>query len=214
MGIITTGIPQEISIGLARLNNSTVFVETGTLHGETTTWASNHFETVHTIERAEGLYHLHRNQLAAIRGVTPHLGDSRAILPRILDEIGTRRALFWLDGHWSGGETAGAIDECPLIDELACLVDRTDDIILIDDARLFLSAPPSPHDADQWPTILDIGAMLVRAPRLPFVQIVDDVIFIVPDKPELQQYLTDYSRRRSGAFWEQFLMIQGRKATT
>lgn len=64
MGIVTQGIPQEIVIELARLNNSTVFVETGTYHGATTRWASHHFETVHTIERAESLFNLHSNELA------------------------------------------------------------------------------------------------------------------------------------------------------
>jgi hypothetical protein len=202
------GIPKEIVIALAKINNSTVFVETGTFHGETTKWASDYFEAAHTIERAESLYRMHRDELAGIRGVTPHLGDSRTILPKILNVIGARRAIFWLDGHWSGGETSGANDECPLLDELACLADRTDDIILIDDARLFLSVPPSPHDPGHWPTILDISAVLVHSSRLPFVQVFDDVIFIVPDKPELQQLLTDYSRRRSSAFWEQFLLAQ------
>ena len=56
MGIVTTGIPQEIVIELARLNESTIFVETGTYYGETTRWASNYFEIVHTIERSQNLY--------------------------------------------------------------------------------------------------------------------------------------------------------------
>ena len=38
----------------------------------------------------------------------------------------------------------------PLLDELQCLSERCSDIILIDDARFFLSAPLPPHDPQQW----------------------------------------------------------------
>lgn len=208
MGIVTLGIPHQIVIELARLNGSTIFVETGTFHGGTTRWASNNFEIVHTIERAEGLYNLHSNELAQIKGVTPHLGDSRNILPQIVRDIRGQRAVYWLDGHWSGGETAGEYDECPLLDELACLSSRTQDIILIDDARLFLCAPPLPHNSSQWPTISDIVNVLPASANKPFVQIVDDVIFIVPNEDALRNRLVDYAQRRSNDFWEEFGKLQ------
>jgi hypothetical protein len=197
------GIPRDIVTSLAALNNSSVFVETGTFHGETTKWAANRFETVHTIERAEGLHNLHRHELAQIKGVTPHLGDSRTILPRIVEQIGSRKAVFWLDSHWSGLDTAGVDDECPLIDELSCLSGRHEDIILIDDARLFLCAPPPPHNPSHWPTIPDICSVISRSDRKPFVQIVDDVIFIIPDEAGLRNCLVDYAQRRSNLFWGQ-----------
>ncbi len=199
MGIVTGGIPRRITLELASLHGCRVFVETGTFQGETTRWASEHFEVVHTIERAETLYRRHRKELAALGGVTPHQGDSREILPRIVAELGNRRAVHWLDGHWSGGETAGVQDECPLLDELACLSGRSEDIILIDDARLFLGAPPSPHDPRQWPTILEVLEALPRSAGAPFVQVVDDVIFAVPDEEPLRRHLVDYTQTRATA---------------
>jgi hypothetical protein len=197
MGIVTMGIPQDITIELARLNGSATFVETGTYTGGTTRWASSHFESVHTIERAESLYNKHGPALSQLSGVTPHLGDSRRILPEILRALGDRTAVFWLDGHWSGGETAGAQDECPLLDELACLSSRSEDIILIDDARLFLCAPPAPHDPAQWPTLVEIVTALPASGRSHFVQVVDDVIFAVPRRDALQNCLVEYAQRRS-----------------
>jgi len=98
MGIVTMGAPAEIVLDLARLNGCTVFVETGTFHGSTTRWAADHFNTVHTIERAEELFRLHSGELARIEGVTPHLGDSRDILPDIIKELGDRMTMYWLDG--------------------------------------------------------------------------------------------------------------------
>ncbi len=196
MGLVTQGIPQQITMDLARLGGATVFVETGTFRGDTARWAAGHFQFVHTIERAEGLYNRHRDELARVSGVTPHLGDSRAVLPQLLREIHAQKALYWLDGHWSGGETAGQSDECPLLDELACLSERAEDIILIDDARLFLCAPPLPHDAAQWPTLPDIIDALPAAMHKPFVQIIDDVIFIVPRADSLRDRLISYARSR------------------
>jgi len=214
MGIVTQGIPQQIVIDLARLNGSTVFVETGTFQGVTTRWASNYFAIVHTIERAESLYSLHGSELASIKGVTTHLGDSKEILPQIVRDLHGQRAVYWLDGHWSGGETAGKNDECPLLEELACLSNRVEDIILIDDARLFLSAPPLPHDPFQWPTIADIVNVLPVSAGKPYVQIVDDVIFIVPNEDALRNCLVEYARRRSCEFWEEFARHQRGKSST
>jgi len=213
MGIVTLGIPQQIVIELARLNNSMTFVETGTFHGGTTRWAANYFEVVHTIERAENLYNLHSKDLSQIKGVSPHLGDSRNILPQIIADIRGQRAVFWLDGHWSGGETAGELDECPLLDELACLSNRTQDIILIDDARLFLCAPPLPHDPSQWATISDILDVLSQSAKKSFVQIIDDVIFIVPDEDAVRNHLVDYAQKRSNDFWEDFGRLQRGKSS-
>lgn len=207
------GVPEQIVTELAKLNNSTIFVETGTYHGGTTRWASKHFETVHTIERAESLFNAHSRELVKLPGVTPHQGDSREVLPRILEDIGDRSAVFWLDGHWSGGETAGADDECPILGELAILSGRTEDIILIDDARLFLCAPPLPHKASQWPTIPDIVEAAARPNGQPLMQIVDDVLFMVPITEALRDHLISYSQRRANQFWREFAEIQRNNCT-
>lgn len=213
MGTANLGIPQAIALELAQLNGSTVFVETGTFKGNTTRWAAGIFEAVHTIERSEILYELHSDELAAIGNVTPHLGDSREILPKIIGGLGGKRALYWLDGHWSGGQTAGELDECPLLGELTCLRDRTEDIILIDDARFFLCAPPVPHNPSQWPTISDVIDALPDLAGGRFVQIVDDVIFIIPNDDDLKSCLINYAQKRSsecstsvgGSRWMRFL---------
>lgn len=208
MGIVTNGIPHRITLELAKIGNCQTFVETGTCYGQTTRWASDHFRVVLTIEKAKPLYRLHSDQLASIKGVTPFLGDSRDVLPKIIGDLGPEPALYWLDGHWSGGETAGDKDECPLLDEIACLSNRTQDIVLIDDARLFLSAPPSAHDASQWPTIPDILDAFHKANLKPFVQIIDDVIFAVPNDSNLIIHLVAYAQERADSNWEAYLQQQ------
>ena len=150
-----------------------------------------------TIELSEILFDRHGGKLAEIDNVTPHQGDSREILPEIIRAHPDQRCLFWLDGHWSGGETAGEDDECPLLGELACLSERRNDIILIDDARLFLCAPPRPHKPSQWPTISEVITFLIESGDRRFVQIVDDVIFIVPDQGNLRECLVEYAQVRA-----------------
>jgi len=212
MGIVTSGIPSEITLELARRNSAAVFVETGTFQGETTRWAANHFDSVFTIERGESIYRSQKGKLANLAGVKPLYGDSRKVLPSIVVEIGARKAVFWLDGHWSGGETAGANDECPLLGELACLSGRIGDIVLIDDARLFLCAPPKPHKASEWPTISEIVDALAQSHSRPFIQVIDDVIFAIPNEAPLKSCLINYAQERSNSFWQRYKNLQLEKS--
>ena len=195
MGAVFGGAPTRHVLRLATLSGAETFVETGTFMGQTTRWAAEHFTSVHTIERSVELFDRYAPELSALPNVTPHLGDSRTVLPEILEGLGEAPAVHWLDGHWSGGPTAGEDDECPVLDELTCLASRPQDIILIDDARLFLSAPPEPHDPAQWPTLLDVSRVLIetRTDR-PCLQVFDDVIFVVPADPLLVHGLINIVR--------------------
>ena len=193
-GITSMGSPGKIVLDLARLAKASVFVETGTYQGGATRWAAEPFPTVFTIERAEVLYLQQRDALARLPGVTPLLGDSRSVLPTIVAGLGDQRAVHWLDGHWSGGETAGADDECPL-----------DDL-----ARLFLCAPPLPHRAAAWPTLPEIVDALSGPGGMPFIQVVDDVLFAIPDREPLRSCLVDHAQARSGEFWRDFKRASGR----
>lgn len=196
MGIVHPGIPQAIALKLAQAAQCRVFVESGTFMGTTSAWAASHFDFVFTIERFEPLYLQHSERLKTLGNVEPLLGDSRRLLPTLAAGLHEFRALHWLDAHWSGDGTAGSQDECPLLDELNALASRTGDIILIDDARFFLCAPPKPHDPKAWPGI----AQLIRAlGEQRHVQIVDDVIFVLPEEPALVHLLTEYAREPSAA---------------
>jgi len=208
MGIVSFGPPDEILLELANLANANIFIETGTYVGDTTRWASEHFAFVYTIEKAEVLYNKFSKELAKIQGVKPMLGDTRELLPRIVEQAGDESAVFWLDAHWSFGVTAGEKDVCPLLDELAILEGRDKDIILIDDARLFLCPPPLPHHPDDWPGIADIVDVIHGWDKKPFMQIIDDVIFIIPDQDNMKKALVEYGQKRASDFWQYFCQIQ------
>jgi len=173
-----TPFPADLVLKLARVYGATAFVETGTFHGATAAWAAEHFGTVHTIEVGETRYHETSAALAYVRNIAFHLGNSRDVLPKIVAMLNGQRAVYYLDGHWSGEGTDGEQDQCPLLGELACL--SSDDIILIDDARLFardFNVPIPPLDLAQWPTMEQV---LAAVPQGMVVSVVGDVIFAVP----------------------------------
>ena len=174
-------IPKEHVLELAKTTGAKAFVETGTHLGATAKWARLHFPVVHTIELCPNRFH-------EIPSVNTHLGNSRDILPEILSSLDD--GVFWLDGHFPGG---GKEDQCPILDEIAALADRTNDIILIDDFRLFATLPPEPLNPNQWPTVLSICNTISKWKLPRFVQIMDDVIYILP--PSLRFYFLNIRNR-------------------
>ena len=204
MGMVRFGIPEKITLELRDLSGATVFIETGTYQGDTARWAANHFDRVITIERSKSLFDEYSEGLANLHNVSALCGDSRQLLPSILEEIGEEKALFWLDSHWFGGETAGQDDQCPLLGELACLKGRRGDVLLVDDARLFLAAPPMPHDVAQWPDIGQVIRALPNEGKELCVQVADDVIFVTPDIPPINTQLLAYTKRRNNLFWQEY----------
>lgn len=148
MGGLSASLAQELrdALGLRRA------IETGTLHGGGARLIAEIFPEAVSIELSAELHARAAEALAEVSNVTLLQGDSRLVLPPLVDA--GRPTLYFLDGHWSGGETAGQEDECPVLDELAALRGgHPDDCVIIDDARLFESAPPPPHDPGDWPSI-------------------------------------------------------------
>jgi hypothetical protein len=200
MDIPSTRMIKLIAQVLAAEGNCHAFVESGTYMGVTTRWGAKNFRAVFTIERYEPLFKAYSPELAALPNVTPLLGDSSDWLPVIAQGLEEFSALYWLDAHWSGAGTGGEDNECPLLAELAPLAKRPQDIILIDDARLFLCAPPLPHKPGAWPTIAQVIQALGPGRH---VQIVEDVIVAVPDEPRFVNLLTHHAQIQSTYQWQQ-----------
>jgi hypothetical protein len=181
MGDVRMGPPERLVLSLRDALSATTFIETGTFRGATAEWASHHFAQVHSIERAESLYSSVRDRLGGIANLTLHLGDTREILPGLIGALDAP-ALLWLDAHWSGGETSGADDECPLLDELEIADQSSTELaVLVDDARYFLAAPPAPHRLGDWPDLAEVVDVLSKN-RERYVCVTEDVIVAVPMK--------------------------------
>jgi hypothetical protein len=79
-----------------------ILVETGTYLGEMVRKTVNHFESIFTIELDENLAHKAMKRFQRYSKVQILHGDSSIILESILEQI-QEPAIFWLDGHYSGG---------------------------------------------------------------------------------------------------------------
>src|SRR3954467_7553063 len=114
MGLIRMGAPMELMLELQHAFGVNLFVETGTYYGETSAWAAAHFAQVKTIEFAQSLYEQAQKRFQAVSEVQVIFGHSGIELGKLVPTL-SAAAIFWLDSHWSGGETYGADDECPLM---------------------------------------------------------------------------------------------------
>jgi len=137
-----------------------VFVETGTFRGDCAAREAAWFRHVFTIELDPELAEAARKRFADEPNVEVIEGDSGEVLPFLIARPELQEpALFYLDGHWSGGITArGRLDEdgCPLLREMEALGHRSfADIIVIDDARLFGKKTVSGTGGDWPPTEFD-----------------------------------------------------------
>jgi hypothetical protein len=139
---------------------SEILVETGTFLGDTLWVLKDSFRKLYSIELSPELHADAVKRFAADSHVHLLQGDSAALLPALMSELGGR-TLFWLDGHFSGGITARGSKDTPIVEELETIFasGREDDVILIDDARMF-------DGTDNYPPIPDVVALVkLRRPQ-------------------------------------------------
>ncbi|MCB1531262.1 MAG: hypothetical protein KDJ35_00175 [Alphaproteobacteria bacterium] len=169
------GVPEKETDYLRQNLSLDIFVEGGTFRGETAKRMSGLFSHVYTIEKSDHMYAEAQKGLQNYSNITQLKGDTREHLNEILEKHDN--ILFWLDAHWSGGNTYGEGDECPLLEELAIIFEHKKNyVILIDDARLFMAPPPLPHQAKDWPSVAQITRSI---PDDWDVIIYEDVIYLL-----------------------------------
>jgi hypothetical protein len=131
-----------------------VFIETGTLFGDTVQAMAGMCASVISVELDPVLHARSRQRLRRLPNVHLYLGDVIAELPKILSSL-AEPAVFWLDAHYSGGITGrGSIDD-PILESLRQIRSHRikNHLIFIDDARTF-------DGIQQRPDLLDIFAAL------------------------------------------------------
>jgi hypothetical protein len=112
------------------------YIETGTYLGDGIRSMLGNYEHIHSIELSEKWYNHNVEQFKNHSNVKMYLGDSKQILPSLLNSI-KEPVTIYLDAHYSGGSTAFGEEETPLLCELQILKNREyNDIIIIDDCRL------------------------------------------------------------------------------
>lgn len=175
MGTVDPGFALDLRNAL----NLSRAVETGTFQGVTARSLADIFMDVVTIELSPELQAAAAQGLSDLPNVRSVQGHSAVLLREVAHAV--TPTLYFLDGHWSGGDTAGVEDECPVLDEIAAIgTGHPNDCLIVDDARLFTSSPPPPHRAEQWPSLLQVFDALRALHPTHLITVLGDQIIAVP----------------------------------
>jgi hypothetical protein len=130
-------VKQNLIVNSKKNTGYNILVETGTYRGDMIFYQHRNFRKLYSVELDEKLYRDAKKRFKNCSNVSIIHGDSGKVLKEITDQL-NEPAIFWLDGHYSSGETALGEQETPIFDELRTIFNtKADHAILIDDARLF-----------------------------------------------------------------------------
>ena len=130
-------IKQRILLKNARRFDIKNFVETGTLYGDMVHAMRNHFKKLYSIEISHDLALKAQARFRGNKNIEIIENDSAIALKTLVPQI-QEPAVFWLDGHYSGGNTGHGETNTPIMQELAAILSSTlPHAVLIDDARCF-----------------------------------------------------------------------------
>lgn len=166
-------------------------VETGTYKGGGARALAAMFASVVTIELSDRYFELASAELAAVPNIAAEHGAS----PVILEHLEPAPTLYWLDAHWSGLDTAGEENPCPVLEEIAAIHAHPSDCLLIDDARLFAAT----REPDRWPTLVRVLDALREARPGAHVTVLHDLILCVP--AEAKDILDDFGIDHAHEVW-------------
>jgi hypothetical protein len=171
---------------IAKLASSRTFVETGTYLGETVNAMRHIFERVYSIELSEELHREAVRRFSGCSNVFLVQGNSAEKLQEVPLASGDTTPIFWLDAHWSGGNTARSIENTPIVSELRAINARCIErqIVLIDDLRYFINIPSGfeVHEANYgYPLLTQLLEVVIDLfpAHVSFVN--GDLLFVFPD---------------------------------
>lgn len=153
-----------------------VLVETGTFEGEMARKCRDDFARIHTIELDPALAARAAARLARWPQIEVLTGDSAVRLPELLARL-AGPALFWLDGHYSGGPTARGARDTPLVEELQAIARHgvRGHVLLIDDARCL--------GEGDYPTLAEIERLARAVPGIERIEVAEDIVRCTPAAP-------------------------------
>ncbi len=118
-------------------HNINILVESGTYFGDMVWAQRNNFDKIYSIELSKELLLFNRKRFKKYPNIEIIQGDSGKILPTLVKEL-EEETLFWLDGHYSGENSARGEKDCPVAEEVkAILSTGMEHVIIMSDARSF-----------------------------------------------------------------------------
>lgn len=143
--------------------------ETGTYLGDMIWAQRNNFKNIYSIELSETLTKKAQSRFKKYSYINIIQGDSGKMLHTLTDQM-KKKAIFWLDGHYSGGITAKSDKDCPIYEELSAIFKSGQEhILLIDDARCFIGE-------NDYPTIEALSDFIKQTYPNSLLEVSDDII--------------------------------------
>jgi hypothetical protein len=169
-------VKQRTILEYAERHGCRTLVETGTFRGTMVNAMLNKFDRIISVELSPELYAAACRRFRGQPRVTLLHGDSGSVLPSVVSSL-DRPTLFWLDSHYSSGDTARGVKDTPIYEELTTILALRDagHVVLVDDARLFIGR----HD---YPTIDELTRVVKEARPDLSVTVRHDIIRIAPPR--------------------------------
>lgn len=165
---------QSIIRNYARQSDADSLVETGTFRGDMVEAMKSDFKNIYSIELSEKYFEKAVRRFSGDQRIHLFQGDSATQLGKVLGQL-RGPAVFWLDGHYSAGDTARGLNDTPVFQELEQILARGEHllghVILVDDARCFGTDPG-------YPTTDDLQTFLKNRGFDCHFEIADDIIRI------------------------------------
>ncbi|MGE3531588.1 MAG: hypothetical protein AB7I12_07335 [Steroidobacteraceae bacterium] len=182
MGAINFSINEKFLCFLHARLGLKWFMETGTFEGSSLVLAARHFDRCISVELSTVYYEKAIAKFHNVANVELHCGHSSEILKDFSEVLQREPGLFWLDAHWCVAEnTAGSDSQSPLLSELQAIGRlHPKSVVLVDDARLYLCAPPRPHRYQDWPGLSEIVRILNTLSESHALSIYNDVMAFYP----------------------------------
>jgi len=197
MGAVNFSIDAGLLGRLKEALPLTTFVETGTFEGASVALARPYFKALHTVELSAEHYAKAADRFREDPAVEVRLGDSVTFLRALAPRLEKTSTLYWLDAHWCAAEGASSgRSECPLLGELEAIGRLNGkSVVVIDDARLFMCAPPKTHKIGEWPTFDAVLRGLRKLSEGHELTVVNDVMVFTPQRigKTIRRYAQEWS---------------------
>ena len=167
-------IKEQAVSDMAKLFGISTLVETGTYLGDMLWAQKDNFKNIYSIELDPKIFAAAKKKFSRFSNIHLLLGDSGRVLAELLPQI-SGPAVFWLDGHYSGGVTGRGGLDTPIMQELKNILSGKfkNSLILIDDARMFVGK-------DGYPTIDELKTYVNSLRAGLAFEIFDDIIRLTP----------------------------------
>jgi len=138
--------------------NLNVVIETGTFLGDTANFLAARGYSVITVEIEPRIAAWARARFDGFANVRVVEGDSGLLMTGLIADL-DQPALFYLDGHYSGGETGKGQHETPVVKEVEVILRDapSGSFVIIDDARCFGRLKDYPSLIDFLSSLRDRG---------------------------------------------------------